>query len=229
MRSSRAVSLSVLAGVLGLLAVASPAAAAAPRLAFVNGIPGKSVDVCVGNQELKSDLAYGRWFEATLGTGSRTVKFRKASPGRCKGATLAQKTFDLGADVDRTVVATARTPKVVSFNNKLSPAPTGNINWIAVRHAADVGSVMFSITAGSTLTPSAPPVTFVKTDQWKTSFGAGANLPILFSAYKPSKASPFVGPSQLLTYEGRRHEVILVGSKTSNARFVTIVRDTIAP
>jgi len=229
MRTFRAVSLSVLIGAAGLVTLASPAAAAAPRLAFVNGIPGKAVDVCVGSRELKSHLRYGRWFEATLGTGERNVKFRQASPGRCKGATLARQTFDLEEDVDGTVVATARSPKIVTFNNKLAPAPTGNINWMAVRHAADVGSVVFSITSGSTLVPAAPPASFAKASQWKSSFGTGANLPILFSAFKPSAASPFVGPAQVLTYEGRRHEVILVGSRASNARFVIIVRDTIAP
>jgi hypothetical protein len=220
--------LSVLIGATGLVALASPAAAAAPRLAFVNGIPGRVVDVCVGSQELRSNLRYGRWFEATLGTGEHTVKFRRASSGRCKGAILARRTFDLTADEDRTVVATARSPEIVVFNNKLAPAPTGNINWIAVRHAADVGSAVFSITSGSTLEPAAAPDPFTKGGQWKSSFGAGANLPILFSAFKPSKASPFVGPSQVLTYEGRRHEIILVGSRTSNARFVIVVRDTIA-
>lgn len=229
MRTFRALSLSVMIGALGLVGFATPAAAAAPRLAFVNGIPGKVLDVCVGSKELKSDLRYGRWFEATLGNGERVVKFRKASPGKCKGATLARKPLELEADVDGTIVATARSPKVVSFNNKLAPAPTGNTNWMAVRHAADVGSVVFAITSGSTLVPAAPPAAFAKGDQWKSSFGASANLPILFSAFKPDKASPFSGPVQVLTFEGRRHEVILVGSRVANARFVTIVRDTIAP
>jgi hypothetical protein len=100
---------------------------------------------------------------------------------------------------------------------------------MAVRHAADVGSVVFSIVSGSTVAPSAPPVPFAKGSQWKDTWGPGANLPILFSAFKPNRASPLAGPAQVLTYEGRRHEVILVGSKAANARFVTIVRDTIVP
>jgi hypothetical protein len=229
MRRFRALTLSVLIGATGLAALASPAAAAAPRLAFVNGIPGQVLDVCVGRRELKSNLRYGRWFEATVGTGEHMVKFRRASSGTCKGTTLARQPLNLATDVDRTVVATARSPKVVVFDNRLAPAPTVNNNWMAVRHAADVGSVVFSIVSGSTVSPSAPPAAFTKGSQWMDRWGPGANLPILFSAFKPSKASPFVGPAQVLTYEGRRHEVVLVGSRTSNARFVIIVRDTIAP
>jgi hypothetical protein len=116
MRTFRALSLSVLIGATGMVALAIPAAAAAPRLAFVNGIPGKVVDVCVGSRELKSNLRYGRWFERTLGAGERSVQFRRASPGKCKGTILARRTFDLEADVDGTVVATARSPKIVQFN-----------------------------------------------------------------------------------------------------------------
>lgn len=229
MRKFRAVFLSGLMGALALGGLASPAAAANPRLAFVNGIPGKTVDVCVGNTEVKSNLRYGRWAQATASPGNRTVKFRNAAPGTCNGSTVARRSLDLVADADVTLVATPSTPKVVAFNNKSAPAPVGNINWISVRQASDVGSVMFAITAGSTVTPSAPPAVFAKGEQWRSSFGAGANLPITFAAYKPSKASPFVGPEQYLTYEGRRHEIILVGSKPSNARFVAVVRPTIAP
>src|SRR5687767_14200533 len=45
---------------LAIGALAAPAAAADPRVAFLNGIAGKTVDVCVGNNEVKSRLKYGK-------------------------------------------------------------------------------------------------------------------------------------------------------------------------
>jgi hypothetical protein len=207
--------------------LALPAAAAAPRLAFVNGIPGKTVDVCIGNREVKSNLRYGRWFETSVGAGERTVRFRKASPGRCQGRTLARQTFDLEADVDGTVVATTRSPKrTVVFNNRLAPVPEGNVNWVAVRHAADLGRAVITQHVGFVLAPAAAPTPFHKGEEATESYGA-STLAMLFAAYRPSQASPFIGPSEILTYPGRRSELILVGTRTSNAKFVTIVRDTI--
>jgi hypothetical protein len=229
MRIPKAIPTAAVCAVLALGSVAAPAAAASPRLAFVNGIPGRSVDVCIGNSEVKSALRYGRWSQTTVSPGTRTVRFRAASPGRCNGTILARRSYDLVADADVTVVATARSPKVVTFNNLQAPAPVGTINWMAARQASDIGTVILSITAGSILVPAAPPVPFEKGDQWRTSFGAGASLPLTFAAYRPSKLEPFAGPNQYLTYEGRRHEIILVGSRTSNARFVAIVRPTITP
>jgi hypothetical protein len=227
MRKSRTVVLSALMGIVAVASFAAPAVAANPRLAFVNGIPGKSVDVCVGDSEVKSGLRYGRWFDRTLAPGERTVRFRAASAGTCKGRTLARKTFDLEANVDATIVVTARSPKVVSFNNKLTPAPVGNTNWLAFRHAGDMGSVVASITQGEVIQPSAVQ-TFDKSEQWRVGFGGSSSFPLTFAVFKPSKFTPFLGPAQVLMVGPRRHEIILVGTTPSNARLVAVVRPTIA-
>ena len=187
------------------------------------------VDVCIGGKEVKSNLRYGRWVEKTVAPGEHTVRFRLASPGTCKGPTLARRAFDLGADADRTVVATSRNPnKVVVFNNRLAPAPVGNTDWISFRQASDIGSVVASFTQGQVVEPSAPE-TFAKGQQWRLNLGAGAEIPLMWAVYRPSKATPFLGPVPTLTFAPRRHEVILVGTRTSNAKLVTIVRPTIAP
>jgi hypothetical protein len=228
MRKSRTVVLSLAMGVVALGSSAIPVAAANPRLAFVNGIPGKTVDVCVGDTEIKSGLRYGRWFDHTFAPGERRVKFRNASPGTCKGKTLARRTYELEADVDGTIVATAEAPKLVDFDNTLSPAPVGNVNWVAARHAADLGAAVITQHVGFAISPSAVPVPFEKGDSWRDTFGT-STLAMLFAAYRPAKGSPFLGPGEVLTYSGRRSEIILVGTRPSNARFVTIMRPTIAP
>ena len=62
--------------------IAAPVAAVTPSVAFVNGIPGRSVDVCVGNTEVKSRLAYGKGAVRSVGIGTKTVRFRAASAGQ---------------------------------------------------------------------------------------------------------------------------------------------------
>ena len=117
MRRYRALLVAIGSAVIAAGALAAPVAAVNPRLALVNGIPGRTVDVCVGNSEVRSNLKYGGWVERFVAPGSRTVRFRRAAPGRCQGTVLAQTTLLLVDDDDKTVVGTRRVPKVVVFEN----------------------------------------------------------------------------------------------------------------
>ena len=54
---------------LAVSALAAPVSAAPKtKLAIVNGIPGKAVDVCVNGREVKSGLRYGRFIFRTTRT-----------------------------------------------------------------------------------------------------------------------------------------------------------------
>jgi hypothetical protein len=222
MRIPRRVSLAAIGAVLVVGTLAAPAVAANPRLALVQGIPGKRVDVCIDDAEVRSNVRYGAWFQRNVGTGAHTVKFR------CSGKVLASRTLDLEADDDITLVATARSPKVVVWNNLGAPAPVGNIDWIAVRNASDVRDVLISVLVGSIVNPSALPQTWDKGDQWRQNYGT-SSVSVFVGASQMGAATPFAGPDQYIAYQGRRHELILVGSKPRNARFVGVVRSTIAP
>ena len=105
----------------GLVAIGSTAvggSAVPARLAFVNGVPGRAADVCVGAKEVRSALGYGRWAQTVVAPGTRTITFRVAARGRCKGAILAQSLQVLGAGDTLTLVATAKSPqKMVVFDN----------------------------------------------------------------------------------------------------------------
>jgi hypothetical protein len=228
MRIPTRVSLAAIGAVLVVGTLAVPAAAANPRLAVVQGIPGKTVDVCIGATEVRSRVRYGAWFQTTVGAGTRTIKFRTAERGRCTGKVLVTRTLDLQADDDVTLVATAKSPKVVVWDNLTSPAPVGNIDWIAVRNASDVSDVLISVLVGNIVNPSALPQTWDKGDEWRQNYGT-SSLAFVVGASQMGVATPFVGPNQFIAYQGRRHELVLVGSKPRNARFVAVVRSTIAP
>ena len=170
---SVAFSLAFACGAIG--ATAAPAAAASPRVAFVQGIRGKTVDVCIGGNEVRSNLKYGKWFQRTAGAGSKVVKFRMSAPGACTGSVLGQKTLDLAADDDLTIVVTRSAQKVLDFDNTglgdLTPSVVG-ASFLAVRQAADLGGVSFKGNLGTVFTPTADPV-FTKGDQWLNLLSAG--------------------------------------------------------
>jgi hypothetical protein len=202
-------------------ALAVPAAAADPRLAFVNGIAGRIVDVCVGNAEVVSRLRFGKFRQEFVEAGDRTVRFRAASPGNCNGNVLAQRTVTLVDDDDMTLVGTARSPqKVVVFDN--TPVPVGpGVAGLAIRHAADVAPVAMTLTGAGFIAPSIAPPEWEKGDEIRTTT---ASQGLIIAASKPNQVSPFEGPKQFNFREGRRTEVILVGSSTRNARFAVVDR-----
>src|SRR6188472_1916545 len=76
-------------------------------LAFVNGIPGRTVDVCLNGKEIKTGLGYGKAVsKSVVGLGQKTLKFYGTDPRRCRGAVVAQETFTLATGDDLTIVAT---------------------------------------------------------------------------------------------------------------------------
>src|SRR4029079_5796778 len=95
----------------------SAALAASPHIAVVQGIPGKTVDVCIGNSEVKSNLRFGKWFERNVGVGNRTIRFRTAAAGTCSGQVITKKTRTFALDDDLTIVVTAKAPKVLVFDD----------------------------------------------------------------------------------------------------------------
>jgi hypothetical protein len=130
-------------------------------------------------------------------------------------------TFD--EDANYTVVGTAKSPdKVIVFTN--SPLPTTlSGDWVAfVRHAADVGNVLMHVESTGVITPSDVPETFSKGDQFRDQ--DSADFSNYITATKLTSMEPLAGPKHFTIIEGRWGEVYLVGSKPSNARFVTIYR-----
>ena len=205
-------------------AFSAPAAAQLdPRVAFVNGIPGKTVDVCVGNQEVKSRLKYGGWFQRTFSPRARTVRFRTASAGRCQGTVLGVEPVNLVADDDLTLVATKKADKVLLWDNMLVPAPIGPVDWwYSIRHAGDMGNVVFA--RETDVVVSALPAHFIKGQEDRDT---GTNFETFWLAATKHDAAQPMEEEHFMVIEGRRLEIILVGSTTGNARFVAIYRPNV--
>jgi hypothetical protein len=205
---------------LAIGALGGPAAAQEPpRIAFVNGIPGRTVDVCVGNNEVKSKLKYGAWVQRTFNPGIRTVRFRNAAPGRCTGRILGTEQVTLIIDTDLTLVATKLPDKVIEWDNMTPPSAINTLGWMSIRHAADVGQVVFA--RETDVIVSALPVVFVKGQEVR--FVGISNQSFWLTATRIDKALP-LAQGHFQVVEGRRLEIILVGTNASNARFVVIYR-----
>jgi hypothetical protein len=203
----------------GALAVPT-AAQLPPRIAFVNGIPGTTAEVCIGNNEVKSRLRYGAWFQRIVQPGNRIIRFRRATAGNCNGALLGREDLVLANDDDLTLVATRFSDKVVNFDNTPLPAVPATTWWRSIRHAADVGPVVFA-TETDSIVPSVLPDTFAKEDENTTTGGSWTSFWIAATRLDQSKA---MVQGHFMVVEGRRGEVILVGTKASNARLVFINR-----
>ena len=228
MRITRRLALASATAVLAIWTIAFPTAAANPRIAVVQGMPGKTVDVCLGNAEIKSGLRYGKWVQKVVAPGTYTMRFRTASPGRCQGSVLGKTIFAVSADHDITFVGKAKGADFVWFHNTDVPKPMGDVDWVGFRHAADVGPIALNVWGMNMAVPAAVP-TFDVGDRWQVSIGGPYSAAYTFSVYKPTALTPFEGPKGYLTTSGRRHEIYLVGTNTRNARFAAVVRPTIAP
>jgi hypothetical protein len=120
---------------LGLLAVPA-AASAATDAAILNGIPTK-IDLCIGKQEVASNVRFGRavfWTDAP----SKTHRFvvRKAAPGKCKGKKLGvvRATWADGQNQTSVIWKPFAALKVKTFTNDLS-VPEG-MATVRFRHTA---------------------------------------------------------------------------------------------
>lgn len=216
---------------------ALPAAAAVEKgvLAVVNGRPGGKVDVCLNGKEIRSGLSYGAKPARRAAAGSKTVKFFKSGPGKCKGKLVAKTSFTLvdntnSHDHDFTLVLTARFPKVVVFENsglgRVPPnGPPLGFNVLAFRDASDLGPVnlfqrsWYADPVGP-LTPAA--AVWDKGDQYK--YSPPANSEWLAWATRPNPTAKLVQSQRLVTTVNRRYEILLVGSSKKNARFVVVAR-----
>jgi hypothetical protein len=220
-----------------MLASTLPAAAAPEDgvLAVVNGRPGGKVDVCLNGKEIRSGLAYGGKATKRSDAGTKTLKFFKAGPGKCKGKVMAKTTFVLTGDTnsanhDFTLVLTTRFPNVLVFENsglgRVPPnGPPLGFNILAFRDASDLGPLnlfqrSWFANPGGPLTPAV--AVWDKGDQYKLSVLAESEWKAWVT--RPEQTARLVQSKRLVTTIDRRYELLLVGSSRKNARFVVVAR-----
>lgn len=224
----------VIGGSLALLAasVAGAPASAAPNvdIAFVNGIPGKKVDICVNKKEVKSAVRYGGKALRKIGSGSKVISFRAKSPGKCKGKVLAKKTLLLSNGDDLTVVGTKKSPKKVTvFDNiLLGPLPALVDTATAWRHAANVKDVGFIIGFAPIdfeMWEHAGDDIWNKGDELVDAAVYGSQTHIMsMDVVVPFSEFWYPGSRVDVVYPGLRYEWIFVGSNSVNTKIVKIAR-----
>jgi hypothetical protein len=226
---------SLIGGVLATLAIGAlwapvSAADAQGTLAFVNGIPGRTVDVCLNGKEIKTGLGYGKAVsKSVVGLGQKTLKFYGTDPRRCRGTVVAQESFTFAAGDDLTIVATKNNPRVVTFDNVglghiPADGPALGHGYLAWRHAAEPAvnfkyDVLISIPE-TPIGPSVDPV-WVKGDEVTSPTGTGTAYNL--KATRP-ETSQVIASRQGTPRNEHRLEWILVGSTERNARFVFLDR-----
>jgi len=205
-------------GALALLLSVSMAAAASGRVAIVNGIPGKKVDVCINGKEVRSGLKYGKTTVRTLSNGSKSLRLRVARSGRCTGASLGGRQLAIANGTDLTIVGTKFAPdKVLLWENTQG---TPGLGLVMLRHAADIGTVGFKY---ATPDDGQPWFDGAADDPWiKGAFGWGNRTDgtlMIWWAHQPPAQRVIAGPYQLVVEADMRHESILVGSNLGNLKF----------
>ncbi len=213
---------------LALASLAGPVSANhQARLTIVNGIPGKTAEVCIGNKEVKNKLPYGAAAIRQVGTGHKVVKLRKPSAGKCKGKFITKKPVNLSGNDDMTVVFSKKQPvKNKVFDNTAGSGP-GNYTVTWIYNMSDIVDPGFKYTIPDSDTPWHPTSTMPAVDDpWDKgqagygSFGTGTE--VLFWAHQVPIQKPI---SVVRSMTGESNTIvlfILVGTHPGNAKFLKI-------
>lgn len=209
------------------VASAMPSAAASGTVAFVNGIPGHQVDVCVDGKEVRSRLPYGAWTARSMAAGPKRLRVRSAGRGTCKGAVLASRNFVLAEGPDLTIVATRDAPRILVFENFGSIPPTGppfDFPITVLRHAADLGAVNVHVWQAEEIlvTTALDPVWTKGTSSDPMDGFSGTRMGA--DATRPEMAAPIVDSRTVQLAVSRRYEWYLLGTNRKNAKFIVFSR-----
>ncbi|MEA2025483.1 MAG: hypothetical protein U9O18_02205 [Chloroflexota bacterium] len=217
---------------LALSALAVPATAANGNskgtLGIVNGMPGTRIDICVNGKEIKSRVAYGGRVSKVTSTGFKTIKVFKADPRTCRGTKIARKTYLLGYGGDFTIVVNRKAPRWVKFDNK-NPEFLGSIwpviaespvTYVAVRHAADLGTVAIRASTEYAWFPSLEPVWVEGNEYTFPSPSPSPTTNYSFAAARLDQAGVIARSPVVYLKPSRRYEFILLGTKVSNAKMI---------
>ena len=229
MHNIKALAAAAMVAALAITAFGAPAAAIEPEpdpdgtVAFVNGMPGKNLEVCVDGVELKSFMRYGRHATRTLPVGPHKVAFRTASAGRCKGTLLSKRSFSLAPMGNMTIVASKGLKRIVVVDNMsfVPTSPTGGF-WSVV-HAAMAPPVLMLFSYEMPLPPGGAPAAsefaYRKGDSFQSSFPPG--FAFSMRAVRESNGKQLGKRSFALVEEGVLTQQILVGTK-GHFRWVTV-------
>ncbi|MFN8619743.1 MAG: DUF4397 domain-containing protein [Chloroflexota bacterium] len=216
----RALVLAAATAALALSTLAGPASAA-PSGATVwvaHGIPGVTVDVCVGTDEVKSNFKYGRTFKLdAVPAGDYTLKVYLAHAGTCKGTLVISKAVTLTDGLNATVVARiiGAKPGLQVFANDLSLGDAGKAS-VTVRHTATAPTVDVWVNGGL-----APTVENLARGDERGPLEVPAGV---YSWWVSGDGGyqPVIGPAVGKLESGTAYQILAVGTAAKNYRFIVI-------
>ncbi len=217
---------------LAAASIGAPVAAAdTARLTIVNGIPGKSAEVCVGTKEVKRKLGYGGATVRVVSPGTKVVRLRKPSAGTCKGALIAKKPVAVVASDDLTVVFSKKAPvKIRVFDNNAGTGPDwSTTSKIQIYNMSDIDAPGFKYMdpdGGTAWFPTGPASTPAADTPWvKGQAGWGVtsvDTDRFFWAHKTPIQTP-IGTTHVIKGEANTlYQFILVGTSAANAKYVKV-------
>jgi hypothetical protein len=214
----RGLSLAIAGAAVAVTAFAGAASAAAPATVNVaHGIPGVAVDVCLGRTAVKANFKYGQQFRAQLPAGSYKLSVRAHTVTPCRGAVLIKQTVTLTAGLNATAVANyvAGKPGLSIFVNDLS-GTTADTATISVVHAATAPRVDVWLNGGT-----APAVSGLLRH---TAVGPVAVDKGVYSWWVSAAGGykPVIGPRVASLSAGHAYQIIAVGTRPANYRFIVI-------
>ena len=203
---------------------ATPAAAVPLRAGdvyIVNGLPGPGLELCIsGSGEVRRNLEYGDRHRASDVSGPHRIALRRASSGACRGKVVVRSRWTFDPDRSYTIVAWKQGGglEFKRFGTSLDPTPAGQARF-TFRHTAD-GVVDFwtdrddeplfaAAARGSQFTELMPSV-------------PSDSIYVVWCS-RPGSLEPVEGPRVFETTEGQSVQLITVGTKDSNSRFVVIL------
>lgn len=206
---------------LAIGAVGAPAATAADAtVMFVQGLPGSGVELCVNNQEFKSNMQYGGKFKKQFGAGSYKIAARTKASGVCKGKLIAKKTVNLSEDESVTIVPTQvkSGPAIRTFNNYEPFLGAVDDSGFLVSHAAKTGA--FDAFIAGVIVPAVPSPTLSDIKQGKQRATTGDVGYYSTWLTKKGTTSTVLGPLNKETVLGKANHYVAVGTKSKNQKLV---------
>jgi hypothetical protein len=215
---------------LGTLAVPASANGADYATVFVaHGIPGAVVDVCVGGDEVRSNFKYGRKFKLfPVPEGESRIRVFLADKRTCKGTKVIDEDVLLQGGRNYTAVAWLKKgqPALKIFETDIGLAP-GNAS-VTVRHVAKAPAV--HVYLARALSPAgADPGPFGPTIANLTRGSSAGPLEVAPAVYAWWVAllgdpMPVIGPDTGPLYPEGAYQILAVGTKAQNYRFIVIAQ-----
>ena len=233
MRRTRQLIGAMTATTFAIVILAAPASADDGVLAFISGIPGKAIDVCIDGREVISELRYGQAEAWAIEPGPTTVKVAISARGRCQGRTLQQDVGTVLPGLDSTWAFAARAPGVLWWDNAtlgvLPAVPTLGGAPFVLRNASDLrGGVVWSRFLTFPVLMATENPTLNKGQEVPFTDWPG-NALFAHVVSRPGRFEPLFGPMYDTLAPDTRTEYYVVGTTSRNARLVRLVRPVRLP